>query len=175
MQVGLTQGKQRHIMPLNDTGHRVSEHDLHIAVGAFDEVHHPHGYRHVRERHHWYWFAGIAATVAAALFGALIYWQVHTLSPPVCGHDGELITTSPDGRLELAVTRVSCFGAKTELKVFIRPSGASDGHGKAIASFSDAASLHVRWSSDTDVLISHTGGKVWSFQPLWRDVHVTYK
>ncbi len=146
-----------------------------MATGAYDEVHHAHGYVHKRERHHWYWFVGVGATVAAALLAGVLYWQVRTIAQPVCAHGPEQIVASPDGTMEMDVTSVSCFGASSEKKVFIRPAGSRAGSGKAIASFNEDAVVKARWTSDTEVMISHKGGRMWSFQPLWRDVHVRYQ
>ncbi len=162
-------------MPPQKPGRQVTELDLHYPVGAYDEVHHPHGYAHARERHHWYWFAGLGVTGLLALAAGIVSWQVHEVAAPFCASEPGQIIVSPGGALELNIASVSCFGAAPEQKVFIRRAGRSVRGGKAIASFGTGAKVNATWVSDEQVVISQRGGKIWFFVPRWHDVHFCYR
>ncbi|CAL4867138.1 hypothetical protein MMA231_01389 [Asticcacaulis sp. MM231] len=162
-------------MPLQGPGTQVTEQDLHLQTGAYDEVHHAHGYAHVRERHHWYWFAGLGVTAVLALAAGFVSWQVHEIAAPFCASEPGKVIRSPGGTLELNIASVSCFGAVPEQKIFIRRAGQTARGGKAVAAFGTGAKVNARWVSDEQVVISQRGGKIWFFVPRWHDVKFRYR
>jgi hypothetical protein len=149
----------------------VSEQDLHLNVGAYDEVHHAHGYAHIKEKHHWYWFAGIGVGIVSVIGAIFVYTQIEVAAPPFCERIAIQDKTSPDGSHWLEVAEVSCLGGATEQKIFM---GQTDGTTKLIAAFDNKASIRVRWISDTEVVITQSDGKIWFFQPKWKTLKIKY-
>lgn len=143
--------------------------------GAFDSVHHAHGYRWAPEPHHWYWYAGIVGGVIGSISWIVVWWLFQTASAPVCHREDIFTAQSPDESRELILSRVSCVASAPEQKLFLRPLNAQLRWPAAVASFSEAANVRARWVGDSTVVVSQTGGKIWSFQPGWRDVRIRYR
>ena len=45
----------------------------------------------------------------------------------------------------------------------------------ATGTFGGDANIRAAWASDHDILVSQQGGRIETFQPIWRDVRVHYK
>ncbi|MFT3998454.1 MAG: hypothetical protein QM667_13710 [Asticcacaulis sp.] len=148
----------------------VSEQELHMKVGAYDELRHPHGYVYPKERHHWYWFAGIAASlvlVGVTFWGYALYEQG---AAPVCASHTVDSRASPGGTLA-EVRRVSCLGGAPDLRVVIHePDGSV--RGAAVASFEAGTEVRLRWLADDELVLAKSGGRVWFFKTHWKDVQV---
>ncbi len=150
------------------SGHE-SAHD-HPPVGA--EPHHvPHGYIHPIERHHWYWYAGIAGSCVATVLACAVYWQVESSQAPLCARETDDSETSPSGAMEVEVLRVSCLGGPEKQKIVMHKSG---GGSQVMVSLDGKAEVRLRWISDNELVLTQTGGKVWTFLPRWGGVHIRY-
>jgi len=157
-------------MPGRDYLRTVSEQEMHMKVGAYDEIRHPHGYVYPKERHHWYWFAGIAASVALT---GVVFWGYALYDrgqAPVCATHQVSGETSPGGTLA-EVMSVSCFGGAPDLRVVIHE---PDGSVKtsAIAAFEAGTEVRLQWLSNDELVMQKAGGRVWFFKTHWKDVRV---
>ncbi len=138
------------------------------------EPHHvPHGYVHPAEHHHWWWYAGLAGTCAVLGLGGLLWWQFDHAEAPLCARTIDDTLTSPDGSMDLDIAHVSCLGGAEKQKIFLHKADGGSGH--AVVSFDGETRLRVRWTSDNEVMISHKGGKVLTFEPTWGAVHIKYR
>ena len=160
-------------MPARPHSRPVNEQDLRLKVGAYDEQHHAHGYAWKKEKHHWYWFAGIAVTVILTVAAGSAYALYDRAVAPLCSRGDSEVLPSPDGTRVLESVMVSCAGGTPMRRVLIYAAGASY-HVPAVASFDEAAVVRIRWVSDDEVALTKSGGRVWDFRPHWHDVKVRY-
>ncbi|EGF89179.1 hypothetical protein ABI_45260 [Asticcacaulis biprosthecium C19] len=160
-------------MPARHTSRPVDELDLHLKVGAYDEYHHAHGYAHPREKHHWYWFAGIAAAISLTAVIGGVYTLYDRAMTPMCSRSDSETRMSPDGAYVLESVLVTCAGAAPNRRVLVYAPGGA-GNVPALASFDEAAFVRIRWDGDDRVVLTKSGGRVWSFRPHYRDIRVHY-
>ena len=145
------------------------------ATGAFDTIHHAHGYRWAPERHHWYWYAGIAAVILIGVIWVWLWGMCDSASGPVCSLESLHIAQAPGEAAELELADVSCLGGASERKMFLRPLNTRLSLRHAVATFDPESRVKARWVSDTEIRLSQTGGKIWAYQPNWHDVHIRYQ
>ncbi|MDC7682339.1 hypothetical protein PQU92_03575 [Asticcacaulis sp. BYS171W] len=157
------------------TGHEplrtVSEQELHMKVGAYDELRHPHGYIYPKERHHWYWFAGIGASIAltgAIFWGYALYERGAT---PVCASSLVDRSVSPNGGLVAEIRQVSCLGGAPDLRVVVHEVD-DTADIPAISAFEAGTEVRLRWLSDDELAMAKQGGRVWFFKTHWKAVRV---
>jgi len=137
------------------------------------ELHHvPHGYTHPVERHHWYWYAGIAGSCVATVLACAIFWQVEHSQAPLCTREADDSLMSPGGAAEVEILRVSCLGGPQKQKIVLHKSG---GGSQTMVILDDKADIKLRWLSDTEIVLVQRGGKVWTFLPRWGGVHIQYR
>ena len=160
-------------MPDRQVLRPADEQDMRMATGAYDQIHHAHGYAWAPERHHWYWFAGIAASAVLGIAGLALYVMFDLSMAPLCARSDSVLAVSPDGTRTLETVMVSCGGGEPSRKVLIYDTGGS-ANVPAVASFDEAADVRVRWTSDAAVRVSKTGGRIWDSQLNWRDVRLHY-
>lgn len=149
----------------------VSEQELHMRVGAYDELRHPHGYVYPKERHHWYWFAGIGAS--AALVGA-VFWGYALYergSAPICASSFVDRSVAPGGSLVAEIRQVSCLGGAPDLRVVVHQAG-DTAEAPAISAFEAGTEVRLRWLSDDELAMAKQGGRVWFFKTHWKSVRV---
>lgn len=159
-------------MPDRHSAGPVNEQDLHMARGAYDQVHHAHGYRWKAEPHHWYWFAGVAAACVFGIAGLTAFVMYDRAMPPLCSRSDSDVRISPDGSKALETVLVTC-GGEASRKVLMYPAGGS-AYVPAVASFDEAAQVRARWRSDSEVMIRKSGGRVWNFRLFWKDVRLHF-
>jgi len=133
--------------------------------------HVPHGYVHPKERHHWYWYAGLSVASILLIVVPVVMWQLDSANLLLCKVSEPESLSSPDGSREIETARVSCLGGAEQQKVFLRR---ENGGRHTVASFDDAARIRVRWRADNEIVITQRGGKIWSFQPVWDHVRIRY-
>lgn len=158
-------------MPAGEPLRTVSEQELHMKVGAYDELRHPHGYVYAKERHHWYWFAGIAASLA--LVGA-VFWGYALYArgaSPICNSSFVDRSVSPGGGRVAEVRQVSCLGGAPDLRLIVHNAGDS-AEAPAVSAFEAGTEVHLRWVSDGELAVAKQGGRVWFFKTHWKDVRV---
>jgi hypothetical protein len=140
----------------------------------FDEVHHPHGYVTPKERHHWYWYGGMAVFGLIMLATPVIWWQLDTASGPLCRKEALKQAVSPAGTGEVELASVSCLGGHVQQKLFMRHKDGRATLTQTVASFDAAAKVRVRWRTDNEIVVTQRGGRIWSFQPVWDGVKIRY-
>lgn len=147
----------------------VSRHEMGYKVGAYDELHHAHGYRWAPEKHHWYWFVGLGATCLGLLAIPLFYWMTATASAPFCSKSVWQVKTSPNGTYQVELAEVSCFGAPSEQQVMIAKDGDKT---RVIASYSLDAKIYLRWRADDELVVRRIGGDIWLVNTHWNQVAI---
>lgn len=140
-------------------------------MSATAEPHHvPHGYVHPKEHHHWWWYAGFVAAFAALAVVVLAFRQFDRAEAPICSREPINTFSSPDEMVDVEVARVSCLGGSPRQRLIIR--AGSSAH--TVVSFEDAERIQVQWASDNELSVRHKGGKLVTFQPIWRQVHIRF-
>jgi hypothetical protein len=140
----------------------------------YDEVHHPHGYVHEKEHHHWYWYGGLAVFGLVLLITPIVWWQIDTATGPLCAKENVKTLASPDRADEIELANVSCLGGHVQQKVFMRHVDGRATIGQSVASFDARAKIRIRWLNDGEIVITQRGGRIWAFQPKWAGVKIRY-
>jgi hypothetical protein len=147
--------------------------DPHPVPHAAAEPHHvPHGYAHPRERHHWYWYAGLAAGCLMVALTFVTFSMFDHAASPLCTREVDDTVSAPQGSYDVDVATVSCFGGAPRQRVMMRT---DNGAGHTVVSFDGAAHVQARWASESELLVTHKGGKVLTFEPAWHGIRIHYR
>jgi len=139
---------------------------------AVQPHHVPHGYVHPEEHHHWYWYAGLAGSCLLVALTVGLYTTFDHAAGPLCSRDVQSTVTAPQGSFDVDVATVSCFGGAARQRVMMH-AGGSAGH--TVVSFDTDAQVQARWASESELLITHKGGKVMTFEPAWHGIRIHYR
>ena len=143
------------------------------SVGA--EPHHiPHGYEHPKEPHHWWWYLGIVVATICVIATPIMYFQFDTSSAPLCAHEVIDQDLSPDETTEMILMRASCLGGEWQQRIVLRRVDKAMTQVHTVAVFDNRAKIRARWRSDRRIILSQTGGKIWSYEPMWQDIYLRY-
>jgi len=154
---------------------RVPDHPPQIDPNGIEPHHVPHGYVYPKERHHWWWYAGFAAGFIAIALVVMAFRQFDQAGPPLCSRAAAQVLTSPNGAMELSLAQVSCFGGAQQQRLMIRRLDAGSGAPHSLVVFDDAAKVRATWISDGEIVFNQRGGRIETYQPIWRDVRIHYK
>ena len=147
--------------------------DHHSVPHEAVEPHHvPHGYVHPKERHHWYWYAGLAGGCLAIALTVVAFSMFDHAAAPLCTRDIDATIAAPQGTYDVDVATVSCFGGAPRQRVMMHAGG---GSAHTVVSFDGAAKVQARWASESELLVTHKGGKVLTFEPAWHGIRIHYR
>jgi len=146
--------------------------DHSVSHEAVEPHHVPHGYIHPKERHHWYWYAGLAGGGLVIAVAVAAFSMFDHASAPLCARDIDTTISAPQGTYDVDVATVSCFGGAPRQRVMMHAEG---GAAHTVVSFEGAARIQVRWASESELLITHKGGKVLTFEPAWHGIRIHYR
>lgn len=145
--------------------------DPHSAPHAAAEPHHvPHGYVHPKERHHWYWYAGLAGGCLVIGLTVAAFSMFDHAAAPICSR--QVDDTVGAGAYDVDVATVSCFGGAPRQRVMMRT---ANGSAHTVVSFDADAKVTARWASESELLVTHKGGKVLTFEPAWHGIRIHYR
>ena len=102
-----------------------------------------------------------------------IYTLYDRAMAPLCSRSDSETKPSPDGAYVMESVLVTCAGAAPNRRVMVYAPG-SAGNVPAVASFDEAAFVRIRWDGDNTVVLTKSGGRVWSFRPHFRGLRVHY-
>jgi hypothetical protein len=139
------------------------------------EPHHiPHGYAYPKEHHHWWWYAGFVVAFILIALVVVAFRDFDHASPPFCSREVVQTLGSDDGAMELSLAQVSCFGGDPQQRLMIRRLD-QGGAAHTLVVFDEAAKVQAAWASDSEILVSQKGGRIETFQPIWRNVRIHYR
>lgn len=145
--------------------------DHHSAPQEAVEPHHiPHGYAHPKERHHWYWYAGLAGGCLVVGLTIAAWSMFDHADAPLCSRDVDATVTA--GSYDVDVVTVSCFGGAARRRVMMHAEG---GTAHTVVSFDADARVQARWASESELLITHKGGRLLTFEPAWHGIRIHYR
>ncbi|MGN6421711.1 MAG: hypothetical protein ACTHLA_00215 [Asticcacaulis sp.] len=154
---------------------RLPDHPVQVDPHGSEPHHVPHGYSYPKERHHWWWYAGFVVAFVTVALIVIAFNAFDHASPPLCSRDVIQTLSSDDGEMELSLAQVSCFGGDHQRRLMIRRLDHGSGAPHTLATFSGDANVRATWSADREVVVSERGGRIETFQPIWRDVRVHFR